>query len=166
MIDLKWLEGYSGQSAEELIALEGEYRADSLVLAFEAAIRAKAARVGEAYPTDEERVVLAVEALEREVNNGGYGQFFLNTPEFAPTIVDALNRTGCTAVAMLTEEAIAALALPGPVTTEAVNQAMDEDNEERDDKLDDCDTQYYAVAGDLAGALLQYIKVNRSRIEL
>jgi hypothetical protein len=38
MYDLKWLEGYSGQTTEELIALEGEYRIDSLVLAFEQAL--------------------------------------------------------------------------------------------------------------------------------
>ena len=30
-------------------------------------------------PSKEERYVLAIEALEREVNNGGYGQFFINS---------------------------------------------------------------------------------------
>ena len=54
-----WLDGYSGQTTDELIALEGEYRTDSLVLAFEQALMAKDEL------TDEEKVVLAVEALER-----------------------------------------------------------------------------------------------------
>ena len=31
----KWLDGYSGQSAEQLLSLEGQYRTDSLILAFE-----------------------------------------------------------------------------------------------------------------------------------
>src|ERR1700692_2235333 len=41
-----WLDGYSGQTAVELLSLEGKYRTDSLVLAFEAAIRQKANREG------------------------------------------------------------------------------------------------------------------------
>jgi hypothetical protein len=47
MPDLNWLDGYSGESVDELIALEGTYRTDSLVLAFEQAMDQKAARVGE-----------------------------------------------------------------------------------------------------------------------
>ncbi len=79
-----WLEGYSGQSVEQLLSLQGEYRTDSLVLAFEQAIRQKAEREGMQSLTVEERIVLAVEALEREVNNGGYDQFFANSSrEFA-----------------------------------------------------------------------------------
>src|SRR5439155_6192926 len=67
----KWLNGYSDQSVEQLLSLEGEYRTDSLVLAFEEAINQKAQREGMQSLTEEERIVLAVEALEREVNNGG-----------------------------------------------------------------------------------------------
>jgi hypothetical protein len=38
MKDVKWLDRYSGQSVEELIALAPEYRVDSIVLAFEEAL--------------------------------------------------------------------------------------------------------------------------------
>jgi hypothetical protein len=41
MPDLKWLDSYSGQTADQLLALEGEYRIDSLVLAFEQALDQK-----------------------------------------------------------------------------------------------------------------------------
>ena len=92
----EWLDGYSGQSVDELLSLEGSCRCDSLVLAFEEAIGRKSQHNGANSLTVEERVVLAVEALEREVNNGGYDQFFINSSrEFAPTIVDALQRIGC-----------------------------------------------------------------------
>ncbi len=85
MSDLKFLKDYSGQTVEQLLALEGECRIDSLVLAFEQAVDQKAVREGAGAVNVEERVILAVEALEREVNNGGYEQFFLNsTLEFAP----------------------------------------------------------------------------------
>ena len=66
--DQPFLDAYGGQTTDELIALESEYRIDSLVLAFEAALDAKAEH------SKQERVVLAVEAVEREVNNGGFTQ--------------------------------------------------------------------------------------------
>jgi hypothetical protein len=34
MAELKWLDGYSGQSAGQLVALASEYRVDSIVSAF------------------------------------------------------------------------------------------------------------------------------------
>jgi hypothetical protein len=38
--------------------------------------------------TDEERIILDIEALEREVNNEGYARFFVNSSkEFAPIII-------------------------------------------------------------------------------
>jgi len=73
--------------------LEGKYRIDSLVLAFEQAISRKAARAGDRRLANEERVRLAVEALEREVNNGGYDQFFLNPS--ASVIVDSQSSFRC-----------------------------------------------------------------------
>ena len=68
-----FLPSWAGQSTDELIALAGKYRIDSLVLAFEQAIH------GKADVSPKERWILAVEGLEREVNNGGYAQFFLNS---------------------------------------------------------------------------------------
>ena len=47
MPDLQWLNGYKGQSVDELNELEGKYRTDSLVIAFGQAMDQKAARVGE-----------------------------------------------------------------------------------------------------------------------
>ena len=79
MVALKWLDRYSGESTDTLIALENEYRLDSIVLAFEEALDQKTARSGTDSLTAEEHVILAVEALEREVNNGGYSQFFFNS---------------------------------------------------------------------------------------
>lgn len=72
MGEAKGLEGYSGQTTDELIALEGEFRTDSLVLAFEQAIMAKDEL------TDEERVVLAdeiasVDVLALDSSKGGTG---------------------------------------------------------------------------------------------
>jgi len=43
MADLKWLDSYSGQTIEELLALESEYRVESLLVALEQALNQKAA---------------------------------------------------------------------------------------------------------------------------
>jgi hypothetical protein len=159
-----WLDGYSGQSVDQLLSLEGKYRIDSLVVAFEQAIGQKAQRGGVQSLTDEERVVLAVEALEREVNNGGYDQFFVNSSrEFAPTIVGALKRIGCKLTASITQRAIAALGV-SELTSEAIDAAMAADNEQRLAKLNRCDDLYYKNAEPIAERLFAFIKANKAGI--
>ena len=167
MAALKWLDRYSGESTEELIALENEYRLDSIVLAFEQALYQKAARSGIDSLTAEEHVVLAIEALEREVNNGGYSQFFFNSSnEYAPIIVDALQRIGCQEAARLTKRAIDIVGVDPTSHSHSYKDAIAELTLEQDEALERCDTEYYRVVGDLAGPLFRYIKRKRSRIVL
>ena len=163
----KWLDAYEGQTTDELIALESGYRADSLVLVFEQALMTKAVCDGVGGLTEEERVVLAVEAVEREVNNGGFDQLFTDASKaLAPYFVDSLDAIGAGEAARLTRQAIDALGIDGPVTVEAVDRAMERDSEARDDALAECDDRYYEHAGDLADPLFAYIKANRARITL
>ena len=167
MTELKWLDGYSGQTTTQLIVLKEEYRSDSLVLAFEQALDQKAERVGKEALTEEERVFLAIEALEREVNNGGYDQFFTNSSnEYASIVVNSLNRIGCVEIAKLTQQAIDCLEIEGPLCVETIERAMEIENEERDEKLSQCDDQYYDIAGDLADPLLEFITINKDKINL
>lgn len=156
----KWLDGYSGQSANQLLSLEGKYRTDSLVLAFEQAIGQKAEHDGLQTLTDEERIVLAVEALEREVNNGGYNQFFVNSSrEFAPAIVGALQRIDCKKTATITQRAMKALGI-SDITSEAIGKAMAGEDEQRLAKLNRCDDSYYKSTEPIAERLFAFIKAN------
>lgn len=167
MSKLKWLDGYSRQTTDELLALEGEYRTDSIVLAFEQALYQKAERVGQEGLATEERIVLAIEALEREVNNGGYEQFLMNSSnKYAPVVVDALDRIGCTETAKLTQEAIDHLGIEGSITVEAIEHMILQENEERDRKLSECDDRYFEFAGDLAPPLFKFIESYRDNITL
>lgn len=61
----------SGQLLDQV----GSYRVDSLIVAIAQALQKKP---NLSVP---ERVVVSVEALEREVNNGGYNRFFFNGGE-------------------------------------------------------------------------------------
>src|SRR6266436_4791635 len=164
---LKWLDRYSGESTDALIALENEYRLDSIVLAFEEALDQKPARSGIDSLTAEEQVILAVEALEREVNNGGYSQFFFNSSnKYAPIIVDALQRIGCPEAARLTKRAIHIVGVDPTTRSHSYQNAIAELTPEQDEALGRCDTEYYRVVGDLAGPLFQFIKSERGRIVL
>ncbi|MDY0094070.1 MAG: DUF4375 domain-containing protein [Candidatus Vecturithrix sp.] len=165
MSEQKWLDGYSGQTTDELIRLQGEYRTDSVVLAFEQALDQKAERMGQDSLTVEEKVVLAIEGLEREVNNGGYDQFFINSSkEYAPIVVDALDRIGCADAALLTQQAINALGIKGQITVEAIDRIMEDESTERDERLEEDNERYYEIVGDLAGPLLEFIKKNKDKI--
>jgi hypothetical protein len=156
-----FLEGYDGQSADELIAMESTHRLDSLVLAFESAIDARK-DAGEAL-SGAERVVLAVEALEREVNNGGYSQFFYNSSvEYTPEIVDALNAIGCPDVAKLTQEAIDSLGVDSLDPDVIYERALPPDDE-LDERLNALDERYYQLEEDVAGRLFAFIKDHRDQ---
>jgi hypothetical protein len=160
----KWLDGYSGESTEQLLALEGKYRIDSLVLAFEQGISQKAEREGRQSLTDEERIVLAVEALERQVNNGGYDQFFVNSSrEFAPIIVGALQRIGCKKTAKITQNAIEALGI-SDLRSDAIEAVISTHDENRGVKLNRCDDSYHRSTEPIAERLFAFIKANRSSI--
>jgi hypothetical protein len=141
---LPFLAGYSGESVDELLAYEGRYRIDSIVLAFEQAIQQRSARL-KSECSDEERVVLAVEALERDVNNDGYDGFLRYSAAFVPVIVAALERIGCLGVARITRDAIAA-GLSG--------------------SLESLDQAYYRNPEDIEGRLFAFIAANRERFVL
>lgn len=141
-------------------------RVDSLVLAFEQAINQKAAREGMRTLTDEEQIVLAVEVLEREVNNGGYDQFFVNSSrEFAATIVDSLRHIGRRKAADISEEAVRALGI-SDLTAEVIEAAMGVEDERRQEKLSRCDDAYYKNTAPIAERLFEFIKSNQAGIRI
>lgn len=168
MADLKWLEGYAGQSVDELIDMASEYRIDSIVLAFEQAIQATTNRDRLSELSEGELTILAVEALEREVNNGGYHQFFLNTPEYAPHIVAALQRIGCTRTADISTLSISLIGLRHPFTTERVEAALEDDPDGTliEILIDKCDGPYYDSGEPIADRLFAYIRDNRGSIRI
>jgi hypothetical protein len=166
MADLKWLDGYTGQTIEELLALADEYRVDSLLVALEQALNQKAEDIGEQDLSDEERIVLAVEALEREVNNGGFSQFFANpSGEYTPIIVNSLLCIGCPETANITSGAINALGTQD-FSPEALDAALESENEERDEQLDECDGLYSGTGEDIAGRLFEFVRAHQDAIQL
>jgi hypothetical protein len=166
--ELEWLGGYSGESVDELLALSATHRVDSIVLAVEQALQERAAELGLAGLHEAEVTVLAVEALEREVNNGGYHQFFLNAREYAPLVVDALRRIACHKTAEISANAIAMVGLHQPFTASEVEAAITNDADEKLVEIlsDTCDVAYFGSNEPIADRLFEYIRVNRASINL
>jgi len=158
--NLSWLE-YEGQTTAELMACKNTHRIDSLLCAFEWGIQAKAGPDGADTLSNEERLVLGVMALTREVNNGGYHQFFLNSSHrFAPIIVDSLRRIGCLTCADITARAIRAAKFDA-----AFPESILEEDHARDEVLDACDQEFYQLS-DIEDKLFAFVEANQSRIQL
>jgi len=161
MTDRPFLARYGGESLDQLLAMEDAYRIDSLVLAIEQALLARSEL------NDTERVVVSVEALEREVNNGGFDQFFFNAPEAAPHIVMSLRRIGCQETAAITQRAVDALSISGTITPQQIEDALSQDNEARDEILAECDKAYFkGVDEPIADKLYAFVKSNFAVISL
>jgi hypothetical protein len=176
MKQLPFLHDYDGQTVDEIIALRGRYRDDSLVGAIERALieregwndldseRRQRAILS---LTEAERVVMAIEAMEREVNNGGYAQFFVNSSKhFAPYIVQALQTIGCAEYAALAASAIAELRLPSEFDGEDCDKAYMALMDEIDPKLEELGSRYYETAEPLCDNLFSYIEQQASAIRM
>ena len=158
----KFLEQYIGQSVDELISLSSKYCIDSIVLAFESALYNKEQKGEKLNKT--ELTIKAICSLEREVNNGGFHQFFLNTPEYAKIIVEALKGIGCIEIAKLTQKAINSLNADS-LDIDSIYKSLD--NEELYEALDILDEIYYTKIKEIpANALFEYIKKHKNDIKI
>ena len=138
---------------------------DSIVTAFEEAIQAKDAEKGSESLTEAERVVLAVEVLEREVNNGGYDQYFVNTPgEDVEIVLESLSKIACPVTAALTKRAIEALGPLPVINSDTLDEAMSKEDEDRDEKLAEIDTEFLGTGERIDLKLFDYIKKNKASI--
>lgn len=159
--DKAWLDASEQRSISELIACERDYRVDSILVAIEDRLLRKA----KLNPV--EAVVVAVEAMEREVNDGGFAQFFANSScEHAPMLLAALQQLGLSQTAAIVQTAMNALgatSLWRPADYEAVASAAGESTLAR---LSECDTEYFGAAEPIADQLFAFIKLNQAEISL
>lgn len=160
MAGSEFLDAYDGQSTDELIALSATHRIDSIVLAFEQALQDKASL------NKEERTIVAIEGLEREVNNGGFSQFFVNSSnEFVPCIQEALKAIGCPKTATLCSQAMAILGITEDMSTDTIEDLACDASDEQDQRLSKLDEIYYEGEEEpIAGKLFEFIQQNRSVI--
>jgi hypothetical protein len=161
----KFLESYSGQSTEQLVALAVDYRVDSLVLAFEQALDQKRAKGRKL--SQPEIDILAVQAMEREVNNGGYHQFFVNSSkEHAAGLPASLERIGCPIAAKIASDSLGVLNIEGVVTDAKIAAALKRLGGKVPAVFGGLDERYFKNQEPIADRLFAYIRAKKAEIVL
>jgi hypothetical protein len=111
-----------------------------------------------------EQAAYCVDELEREVNNGGFEQFFLNSSgDYARPVVDALQRIGATQAAQLVDRAIAPFGTTGPSPDRDTRTAQVEIlGEPARDLWNALTEAFLKYPDDLTGLLRRYVEANKS----
>lgn len=165
LADLGWLYGYAGQTVDELLLYQGTDKIHSILSALETAIDEKAKSAGPLQRTGVELIVQSVLALDREVNNGGYDQYFRNASRrYAPVAVNHLVIIGCTEIADITQRALDSLGI-SEISVAAIEAAMQTEDVQRDRALNRCDLAFYEQKG-LLESLFSFVKAHQDGIKI
>lgn len=110
-----------------------------------------------------ERIFYITQALEMEVNNGGFSQFFYNSSgNFSGELVSAFTAIGAKATAAICRKAIAAFGRDIPVDRDEREKMLDEmDSDEIDEILDECDSAFYDYEDDLNELNYNFVMKNK-----
>lgn len=161
MAKKQWLEDVGNMTVGQLIELEDTYRIDSIIVAIEMALMDRATI------TATERIVLAIEAMEREVNNGGFQQFFFNSSnKYAGELTSVLRQIGVLGVAEIAERALGAIGAQPNWTSEQFEEASACMEESIMDELNACDEAYYTSDESIEEKLFEFIKLNQKDIHV
>jgi hypothetical protein len=111
-----------------------------------------------------ERIAFCVDELEREVNNGGFHQYFVNAgANYAREAQAALVTIGAPAMADLVAQAMAHFPSPGPPADQearcALLEAMGDEAFEAFAPLDDA---FCAYPDELTARMRAYVKAHRA----
>ena len=106
-----------------------------------------------------QKVFSSVWAVESEVNNGGFSQYFDNSSdETASFVAEALEAIGAPRTADICRRAITC-AFPGglPPTPEEISSAAADISDETLGELEALDAEFYAYPHDLTDLLFAYV---------
>ncbi len=163
LADLGWIDGYEGQAIDDILAFADSEEPYRVLCCLEDAIVERRRKKPGA--TGVENIIMAVMALLREVNNGGFDQFFRNSSKrWAFFVKDALIHIGRKDAAKIAGRAVRALGVPdsaealGPGLGEQfdiLDQKMKTPDTRRDEILQECDLEFCNLPK-LPASLLAY----------
>jgi hypothetical protein len=106
-----------------------------------------------------QKVFSAIWAVESEVNNGGFSQYFLNgSGESTPFVVEALETVGTPKTADICKRAIVTAFPAGlPQSEEAIRSAAADFPDEVLEKLEALDQEFFSYPHDLTDLLFAYV---------
>jgi hypothetical protein len=113
--------------------------------------------------TPAEQIAYCIDALEREVNNGGFRQFFENSSgDTAMETIASLEAIGAKRVAKLVRRAIAVF--PGAVAPrdrDTRSALIDELSDTQTEAWETLDGEFYTYPDDLTRLLRRYVEAHR-----
>ena len=109
-----------------------------------------------------QKVFSAIWALESEVNNGGFSQYFLNSSaESASFVVEALEAIGAPKTASICNRAIITAYPAGlPPTVETIRSVAADFPDEILEELESPDQEFFAYPHNLTDLLFAYVSVH------
>ena len=160
--------GPLGKTTVEILAHESDDKKQHVLSALIWRIGQKIEERGWDHLTDTERRLVAVQALEAEVYDGGFDQYFFNsTGDDAEVALAGLKEMGSSASAPLLERAMAVF--PGgkpPTDRQKRWKVMDEIRSSSKPVWNKCDDEFYDSKENLSELSLSYAKKNRAQIIL
>ena len=132
---------------------------NGILIALSESKRTDFGKVDFADQTRPQKVFSAIWALESEVNNGGFSQYFLNSSsETAGFVAEALETIGAPQTAEICKRAIT-VAFPAglPVDSEEISAAAEDFPDETGDRLDALDQEFYMYPHNLTELLFAFV---------
>jgi len=115
--------------------------------------------------SEAERIFYITQALEMEVNNGGFSQFFFNSSgDFSNELVDAFTAIGAIKTVAICQKAIDAFGRDIPVDRYERQEMLAElESDELDAILGECDDAFYAYEEDLNELNYAFVMKNKEQ---
>lgn len=113
--------------------------------------------------TDTGKIFVYIDTLEREVNNGGFHQFFFNNSgQYSYEALDAYQRIKAFKTADIISKAISLFPLTTiPKDTELRRQIIDTVDNSIVDEWDKLDQEFYKYEDNISKLLIDFIKLNK-----
>jgi len=114
-----------------------------------------------------QQAFLFVENLEREINNGGFNQFYFNSSgDFSKETVNSLIEIGAEKTAKIVENANSEFD-NGNVPTDRIERQnkLELIEEKAEENWEKCDAEFYKYQDDLTELLIAFVLKNKSDFE-
>ncbi|MEY3965840.1 MAG: hypothetical protein RL263_1009 [Bacteroidota bacterium] len=117
--------------------------------------------------TEPQKNLLFVENAEREVNNGGFNQFYWNSSgDFAHETLTALQTIGANQMADILMKANSVWPNQTVPKDRTFRQEIQEEIEEQANPTwEECDQEFYKYPDDIADLLIKYVKQHRTEFK-
>lgn len=114
--------------------------------------------------TEPQQLFYYIQCLEREVNNGGFNQYFINSSgEFAHQTIDALKRIGAHTTVDILQKAIDQFPdVKVPQDRDERNEVVEQIEEMANEVWNELDQQFYEYADDLNVLNINFVKEHKA----